>query len=222
MVPPPRLFQGLQDAARDGADVRLLVPGSSDLPWLRNLTRIGYRDLLRAGVRIYEWDGPMLHAKTLVADGRLARIGSSNLNASSLLGNYELDVLVDDPTLAGGLEDQFRRDMVGSAEVQLQPLRAPAQLRRVLPSALHRERPEAGSPAHRRSMRERRRRAITVTWTLITGARRSIFGPLSLVLIALGLLFLILPRAMAYVFAAVCVWFAIAAGLQAFQRRREA
>ena len=66
LVAPPRLFQALRDAARDGVDVRLLVPGSSDLPLIRNLSRIGYRDLLRSGVRIYEWDGPMLHAKTIV------------------------------------------------------------------------------------------------------------------------------------------------------------
>jgi cardiolipin synthase len=83
LVAPPRLFQSLRDAARDGVDVRLLVPGSSDLPLIRNLSRIGYRDLLRSGVRIYEWDGPMLHAKTIVADRRWTRVGSSNLNPSS-------------------------------------------------------------------------------------------------------------------------------------------
>ena len=99
LVAPPRLFQALRDAARDGVDVRLLVPGSSDLPLVRNLSRIGYRDLLRSGVRIYEWDGPMLHAKTIVADGRWVRVGSSNLNPSSLIGNYELDVLVEDAVL---------------------------------------------------------------------------------------------------------------------------
>ncbi|HEU4954095.1 MAG TPA: phospholipase D-like domain-containing protein, partial [Gemmatimonadales bacterium] len=57
LVAPPRLLQGLRDAAKDGVDVRLLVPGSSDLPVVRNLSRIGYRELLRSGVRIYEWDG---------------------------------------------------------------------------------------------------------------------------------------------------------------------
>src|SRR5204863_165276 len=82
----------LLDAARSGVDVRLLVPGTSDLPVMRNFTRGGYRDLLRAGARIFEWQGPMLHAKTLLVDQRWARVGSSNLNVSSLLGNYELDL----------------------------------------------------------------------------------------------------------------------------------
>ena len=102
LVAPPRLLQALRDAAKDGVDVRLLVPGSSDLPLVRNLSRIGYRELLRSGVRIFEWDGPMLHAKTIVADGRWVRVGSSNLNPSSLIGNYELDVLVEDAVLARG------------------------------------------------------------------------------------------------------------------------
>ncbi|HEX6106321.1 MAG TPA: phospholipase D-like domain-containing protein, partial [Gemmatimonadales bacterium] len=111
LVAPPRLFQALRDAARDGVDVRMLVPGSSDLPLIRNLSRIGYRDLLRSGVRIYEWDGPMLHAKSIVADGRWVRIGSSNLNPSSLVGNYELDVLIEDPALAEAMERQYRLDI---------------------------------------------------------------------------------------------------------------
>jgi cardiolipin synthase len=83
-------------AARDGVDVRLLVPGTTDIPVLRALSRAGYQPLLQSGVRVFEWNGPMLHAKTAVADGRWARIGSSHLNISSWLGNYELDVAVED------------------------------------------------------------------------------------------------------------------------------
>ena len=79
---PQRMYQAFKDAARDGTDVRLLLPGSSDLRAVRNLSRVGYRGLLEAGVRIWEWNGPMLHAKTIVADGRWVRIGSSNLNPS--------------------------------------------------------------------------------------------------------------------------------------------
>ena len=57
-------------AARAGVDVRLLAPGRSDVPLLNQAARAHYGALLRAGVRIYEWNGPMLHAKTVVADGR--------------------------------------------------------------------------------------------------------------------------------------------------------
>ncbi|EIL98025.1 phosphatidylserine/phosphatidylglycerophosphate/cardiolipin synthase [Rhodanobacter sp. 115] len=66
--------QALVSAARDGVDVRLLVPGSSDIPAVGSLSRSGYRPLLKAGIRVFEWNGSMLHAKTAVADGQWARV----------------------------------------------------------------------------------------------------------------------------------------------------
>jgi cardiolipin synthase len=221
MVAPPRLFQALRDAARDGVDVRMLVPGSSDLPLIRNLSRIGYRDLLRSGVRIYEWDGPMLHAKTIVADGRWVRIGSSNLNPSSLIGNYELDVLVDDPALAESMERQFRLDIGRSREVRRRPLRGPRRIREALPTALTREDPEVDPGRYRRSRRDTRRRAALALRSLASNARRSVFLPLAGIFVALGLLFFALPRQTAYVFGAICAWLAISAGREAFRRRAD-
>ena len=221
LVAPPRLFQALRDAARDGVDVRLLVPGSSDLPLIRNLSRIGYRDLLRSGVRIYEWDGPMLHAKTLVADGRWARIGSSNLNPSSLLGNYELDVLVEDTTLADAMERQFRLDIARSREVTRRPLRGPRRLSDALPTALEREAPEIPVAASPRSRRELRRRAALALRTIANNARRSVFLPISGIFVALGLLFFALPKVTAYVFGVLCAWLAIGAWREAFRRRAD-
>jgi cardiolipin synthase len=81
--------QALRAAAQDGVDVRLLVPGVSDIQVLRPLSRAGYRPLLEAGIRVFEWNGTMLHAKTAVADGTWARVGSTNLNLASWLGNRE-------------------------------------------------------------------------------------------------------------------------------------
>ena len=219
MVPPPRLFQAFVDAARDGVDIRMLVPGSSDVALVRNFTRIGYRDLLRAGVRIFEWDGPMLHAKTIVADSCWTRVGTSNLNASSLLGNYELDVLIENHELARRMEDQFRKDIARSAEIVRGKLRAPERFQRVLPSVLTRQRPDEHPIVHQRSRREGRRRAVVALWTVVTGARRSIYGPVAIVLIALGGLFLVMPKVMAYIFGALCVWLAIAATREALRRR---
>ena len=196
MVAPPRLFQALRDAARDGVDVRMLVPGSSDLPLIRNLSRIGYRDLLRSGVRIYEWDGPMLHAKTIVADGRWVRIGSSNLNPSSLIGNYELDVLVEDPALADAMERQFRLDIGRSREVRRRPVRGPRRISEALPTALTRSEPEVAiDPVPPEPPREARRRAALALRTIASNARRSVFLPLSGIFVALGVLFFVLPAA---------------------------
>ena len=221
MVAPPRLFQALRDAARDGVDVRMLVPGSSDLPLIRNLSRIGYRELLRSGVRIYEWDGPMLHAKSIVADGRWVRIGSSNLNPSSLIGNYELDVLIDDPALAEAMERQFRLDIGRSREVRRRPVRGPRRISEALPTALTRSDPEVSVARYRRSPREVRRRAALVLRTIATNARRSVFLPLSAIFVALGFLFFVLPRETAYVFGVICVWLAVSAGREAFRRRAD-
>ncbi|MGL6070360.1 phospholipase D-like domain-containing protein, partial [Craterilacuibacter sp.] len=110
----------LKNAARDGVDVRLLVPRSSDIGWIATVSRTQYRPLLEAGVRVFEWNGPMIHAKTAVADGRWARIGSSNLNVSSWLANRELDVSIEDDRLASELAARFYRDLDNSTEVILQ------------------------------------------------------------------------------------------------------
>lgn len=220
LVAPPRLFQALRDSARDGVDVRLLVPGSSDIPLIRNLSRIGYRDLLRSGVRIYEWDGPMLHAKTIVCDNRWVRIGSSNLNPSSLLGNYELDVLVEDAGLAQAMEDQFRHDLSRSREIASRPLRGPRRISQALPVVLTHQ--QASPPAvYHRSGRETRRRAVLILRAVASHARRSVFLPISAMFVALGLLLVALPKISAYVLAAMCAWLALGAGREAFRRRAD-
>jgi cardiolipin synthase A/B len=111
--------QALRAAARDGVDVRLLVPNASDIPLVRALSRAGYRTLLEAGVRIFEWNGSMLHAKTAVVDGRWTRVGSSNLNIASFLGNYELDVAIEDEGVALDMEDGYRHDLENATEIEL-------------------------------------------------------------------------------------------------------
>ncbi|MEO8448259.1 MAG: phospholipase D-like domain-containing protein [Gemmatimonadota bacterium] len=221
LVAPRRLLRYLIDAARDGIDVRLLVPGTSDIPFIRNLTRIGYRDLLRAGVRIFEWNGPMLHAKTVVVDGRWVRVGSSNMNHSSLIANYELDALVDDTDLASRMEAQFRRDIDRSSEVTVRPRRGPPKLQPVLPSRLSIQSPDTEPGSHRAGMRERRGRSVLAVRTLVAGARLAIFGPLSVALIGVAVLFLLIPRTMAILFAVLSLWLAAVSGAEAIRRHRE-
>ena len=104
-------MQALRAAARDGVDVRLLVPGASDIPAVSPLSRAGYRPLLEAGVRVFEWNGTMLHAKTAVADDRWARVGSTNLNLASWMSNYELDVAIEDAAFAERWRSSTRRDL---------------------------------------------------------------------------------------------------------------
>jgi len=112
--------QALRAAAQDGVDVRLLVPGAgSDVPVMQAVSRAGYRALLEAGIRVFEWNGPMLHAKTAVADAHWARVGSTNLNLASWMGNRELDVVVENAAFGRRMEEMFQDDLGNATEIVL-------------------------------------------------------------------------------------------------------
>ena len=111
--------QALRAAAQDGVDVRLLVPGSSDIGVITAISRANYRSLLEAGVRVFEWDGSMIHAKTAVADGRWSRVGSTNLNIASWMGTGELDVTVEDEGFARRMEEMYLEDLENATEIIL-------------------------------------------------------------------------------------------------------
>lgn len=112
-------LEALKRASADGVDVRLLLPQGSDVEWTVPVSRSLYRPLLEAGVRIFEWNGTMMHAKTAVVDSRWARIGSTNLNLNSWLGNWELDVAIEDERIARTLEGHFEEDIARSVEIVL-------------------------------------------------------------------------------------------------------
>ena len=114
-------MQSLSAAARAGVDVRLLVPDGTDIPLIKPLSRSGYRPLLEAGVRIFEWKGTMLHAKTAVADGHWARVGSSNLNLASWMGNCEMDAAVEDAEFAQAMEAMYLEDLEIATESSSTP-----------------------------------------------------------------------------------------------------
>ncbi len=138
--------QALRAAAFDGVDVRLLVPGASDIPALSPLSRAGYRPLLEAGVRVFEWNGTMLHAKSAVADGTWARVGSTNLNLASWMSNYELDVAIEDAAFAQAMAVQYEKDVGHSTEIVLTPRN---RVRRSEPRAMAAK--EAGEPVAKRA-----------------------------------------------------------------------
>ena len=130
--------QALRAAAKDGVDVRLLLPNSTDIPLVRALSRAGYRSLLEAGVRVFEWNGPMMHAKTAVADGRWGRVGSTNLNIASWFGNCELDAVVEDESFALQMEEMYLQDLTNATEVVLdakRKMRAPRERRHRTPAS---------------------------------------------------------------------------------------
>jgi cardiolipin synthase len=116
----PILTESLLATAREGVDVRVMVPATNNIAWIGRASRAGYHQFLEAGVRIFEYGGPMIHAKTLVADGWLSKVGSTNLNVSSLAANWEIDLVVEDEGFAEQMEALFEDDISNSREVHLE------------------------------------------------------------------------------------------------------
>ena len=99
--------------------VRVLVPSRNDHPWVTLLTRRYYRRLLMNGVRVWEWKGEMMHAKTSVVDSRWVRVGSTDFDMLGVAINYELDALVEDPEIGREAEERFLTDLEDSHEVTM-------------------------------------------------------------------------------------------------------
>lgn len=124
-VPDRRTQHRLIEAARRGVKVRLLVPAKSDVPLARWAARASYQALLQAGVRIFEYLPRMLHAKTVVADGSWATVGTANLDYRSFFLNYELNLVSRDPELCERLQAQFDEDLTQARQISAEswPLR---------------------------------------------------------------------------------------------------
>lgn len=139
-VPNRETRRLLVEAAGRGVDVRVLVPGLiNDVPSTRWAGQRWFRELLEGGVRIFEYQGTMMHAKTLVADGVWATVGSVNLDNRSLRLNEEWSLVVHDPGLGGRMDSLFLADLGRATERTLEihrsrPLRE--RLREVVVSLL--------------------------------------------------------------------------------------
>jgi cardiolipin synthase A/B len=107
----------LADAAARGVDVRLLLPGTTDVPLVRHAGHGYFAGLLRRGIRIFEYQATVLHAKSLVADGYVSVVGSTNLDFRSFLFNAECNLVVFDAAFAMKLERAFAADLAHSVEI---------------------------------------------------------------------------------------------------------
>ena len=213
--------EALCRAAGDGVDVRLLLPQGSDVGWTVPASRTLYRTLLEAGVRIFEWGGQMIHGKTAVADSRWGRIGSTNLNLSSWLGNWEIDVAIEDDAIARTLEAHYEDDLAASIEIVLG----------------HRHRPAGNLPMNPRARARRSARRVIRTvramgrsmGAAVTGNRRLEdfeFAPLltfGALLIAGSALVIWRPVVLAWPLAVLAAWTGISFVVEAatLWRRRD-
>ena len=218
--------QALCAAARDGVDVRLLVPGSSDIPAVGSMSRAGYRPLLEAGVRVFEWDGSMMHAKTAVADGKWARVGSTNLNIASWIGNSELDVAIENAAFARQMEQQFECDLEGSTEIVLRGARHTCRTENELPRPRRMDpRGGTGSSGRVAASAVRMANSFGAAFTRRRELGRAETGVVmmaALVLAAIAVIGWIWPRVLAFPIAFLLSWIAIATGLRWLRMRRAA
>jgi cardiolipin synthase len=116
-VPDHQLMEAVTDAAKRGVEVRIIVPSASDSTLALYAGRFHYRDLLEAGVRVYERRARMIHAKTVVIDGVWSTVGSTNMDLWSFVRNNELNVVVIGTDFADELEKLFDEDLAHSNEI---------------------------------------------------------------------------------------------------------
>ena len=107
----------LTNAALRGVDVRVLVPQRSDSRLVSAAARSYFDELLAAGVRVFEYQGRMLHAKTMVVDDMLGMVGTANFDNRSFRLNYEVCAVVYGPLFTQQLAQQFEQDLQRSCQV---------------------------------------------------------------------------------------------------------
>jgi cardiolipin synthase A/B len=236
-VAPRSISEALGAAAQQGVDVRILVPAHNNWPLVGSLSRGGYRFLLESGVRIFEWQGAMIHAKTSVVDGLWCRVGSSNLNSASLMGNWELDVGVLDRSLAGQLEGLFLADLASSSEIVL-PGRGHSRVgsqvdttsldpEGTLPQRLEQQIRSMGSTPGQITMAPLVR-ASAALGEALAGDRtlgredRTVLGTVSVLILALAVVAAALPEVVGWMVAAVAGWLGLTTAIRAYLQARRA
>lgn len=131
-IPDRGIQRALAAAVRRGVDVQVLLGGISDVPAVQHATRHLYGRLLSRGIRIHEWPGRVLHAKTVCVDGNWSVIGSYNLDHRSFRHNLEIVAAIAGDRLGSAMDELFRRDVALSREVTVASWRSRSRWQRLL------------------------------------------------------------------------------------------
>jgi cardiolipin synthase A/B len=116
-IPDSDIVEAVKQAARRGVDVRLLLPAVSNHVIADWLSRGFYSEMLAAGVRIFRFQGAMVHAKTSTIDGRWSTVGTANIDRLSMTGNYEINVEFIDAGFATEMERIYETDLTNCVEL---------------------------------------------------------------------------------------------------------
>jgi cardiolipin synthase len=119
-APNEELLAAMEDAAKRGVDVRLIVPAFTDSNIVLNATQATFTRLLKAGVRVYELKDALLHAKSVVIDGTVSIVGSANLDMRSFVHNDEVNAIVISRDFGQRMEEVFQRDQKAARAVELE------------------------------------------------------------------------------------------------------
>lgn len=136
-IPSQALLTALRTAAGRGVDVRIILPSTSDVTIVKWASRSYYRELVDVGVRIFEYGGPMLHAKALIQDSQIVSVGTANVDTRSMGLSFEVSCFLYDTSLHQTLETWFGRLEAGSVEVLDRHLNAKTLVQKLGESAAH-------------------------------------------------------------------------------------
>ena len=118
-LPGPRFIRAMLRAVRRGVEVEIILPARSDVPLVRLVNRSYYAALLKGGIKVFEREGAILHAKVMLIDSSWAVVGSANLDQRSFHRNYEVSVIVASPEFGRQVEELFRVELACSRLVLL-------------------------------------------------------------------------------------------------------
>ncbi|WP_245590117.1 phospholipase D-like domain-containing protein [Desulfobulbus elongatus] len=118
-LPGPRVVRTLLRAVRRGAQVRMILPSISDVPFMQMMSRAYLKPLMAAGVEVYARQGTILHAKVMLIDGRWVTLGSANLDFRSFHRNFEINVIIDNQAFGAQMEALFEEELPLSKRLSL-------------------------------------------------------------------------------------------------------
>lgn len=136
-IPTDALETALTTAAGRGVDVRVLLPLTSDVFVVKHAARSFYPDLLSAGVKIYEYQGPMLHAKAFLVDDDISAVGSANVDTRSFRLSFEIGCFISDLEASERITRWFQELLDDSHRVTLGDVRSRSTSEKLLESAAH-------------------------------------------------------------------------------------
>jgi cardiolipin synthase A/B len=136
-IPSPPIIEALRTAAGRRVDVRVIVPSRSDVTIVAWAARSYYRPLLEAGVRIYEYQGPMLHAKAALFDERLLSVGTANIDSRSFRLSFEVCCFIESEALSQDLELWLSDLIANSAVISEREMERKGTWVKLLESAAH-------------------------------------------------------------------------------------